>query len=106
MKKFGFALIAAIILCGCAMFTSWKAIPPPGGCDECHTLPISANWTVAYNPATLSDESGRYSWQTEASVRPEEESPLQQQKVSSEPCFRCHRGPSKAHTERMGRYHH
>ncbi|MCD4689713.1 MAG: cytochrome C [Desulfuromonadaceae bacterium] len=106
MKKLGFAVLAAIALCGCAMFTAWKAIPPPGGCDQCHTLPINANWTVAYTPATLSDESGRYSWQTEAAVLPEQESPMQQQKVSEEPCFRCHRGPSKAHTERVGRYHH
>ncbi|OEU53108.1 MAG: cytochrome C [Desulfuromonadales bacterium C00003096] len=106
MKKFGFAVFAAIALCGCAMFTAWKAIPPPGGCDQCHTVPINANWTVAYTPATLSDESGRYSWQTEESILPEQDSPMQQQKISEEPCFRCHRGPSKAHTERVGRYHH
>ncbi len=106
MKKFGFTLLVAIGLCGCAMFTSWKAIPPPGGCNQCHTLPINAKWTVAYAPVTLSDESGKYSWQTEASVLPEQESPMQQQKISEEPCFRCHREPNKAHTDRLGRYHH
>jgi hypothetical protein len=26
------------LLAGCAMFKSWQAIPPPGGCDQCHTI--------------------------------------------------------------------
>jgi hypothetical protein len=106
MKKVLAGLFAALLVWGCAMFTSWKAIPPPGGCDQCHTLPISANWEVAYSPPALSEESGRYTWQQESSVSPPGPSPMQEQKVTGEPCFRCHRGPSKAHTERLGRYHH
>lgn len=106
MRKMLLLLSGVIALAGCAMFTAWKAIPPPGGCDQCHTLPISANWEVAYKPVTLSDEGGRYSWHREESILPDPESPLQQQKVTDEPCFRCHRGPNKAHTERLGRYHH
>jgi hypothetical protein len=37
---------------------------------------------------------------------PPEEAPIQQQKVTGEPCFRCHKGPSRAHAKRLGRYHH
>ena len=37
---------------GCAMFTAWKTIPPPGGCDQCHTVPISNNWQVTYQAPT------------------------------------------------------
>ena len=36
-----------LALGGCAMFGAWKSIPPPGGCDQCHTVAISANWEVA-----------------------------------------------------------
>ncbi|MEZ4601281.1 MAG: cytochrome C [Syntrophotaleaceae bacterium] len=106
MKIVVIGLIAAILGLGCAMITSWKAIPPPGGCDQCHSLPISANWEVVYSPPILSEEMGRYTWQQETSVSSPGPSPLEQQKVSGEPCFRCHRGPSKAHTERLGRFHH
>jgi hypothetical protein len=37
---------------------------------------------------------------------PDDSSPLEQQKVTEERCFRCHKGPDKAHAERQGRYHH
>lgn len=97
---------AALIGTGCGMFGSWKAIPPPGGCDQCHTQQISADWQLAYRPVTLNDETGREVWQKAESVLPEEESPLEQQKVTEQRCFRCHKGPDKAHTTYKGSYHH
>ncbi|WP_225072485.1 cytochrome C [Desulfuromonas sp. CSMB_57] len=107
MRKWLWILLpAAAVILGCAMFTTWKAIPPPGGCDQCHTLPISANWQVTVSPVILGDETGRYHWQRETSVLPAEEAPIQQQKLVDEPCFRCHKSPSRAHTERLGRFHH
>jgi hypothetical protein len=107
MKK-TLLLASLIVVCGwgCTMFASWKSIPPPGGCDSCHTQAISANWQLAYAPVTLTDETGKYSWQTPDAVMPDDSSPLEQQKVTEERCFRCHKGPDKAHAERQGRYHH
>lgn len=98
--------LALTLICGCAMFGSWKAIPPPGGCDRCHTKPISANWQVAVTAATITDETGRNPWQKPESVLPPETSPLEQKKITEQRCFRCHKGPDKAHTEYRGRYHH
>ncbi len=105
MGKFLLAVLFAV-LTGCAMLGAWKTIPPPGGCDQCHTLPISADWTAAYQVVDLMDETGKYPWQRPAANLPPQESPLQQQKVTEERCFRCHKGPNAAHTERVGRYHH
>lgn len=99
-------LLVAIIASGCNMFRSWKSIPPPGGCSECHTTEISADWQVAYQPVMLSDETDRFSWQTPESMERPEESPLDQKKITEQRCFRCHKGPNKAHTEYKGRYHH
>ena len=107
MKKTLLLLILVLLaVCGCAMFGAWKSIPPPGGCDQCHTKQISANWQVAYKPADISDGTGRYPWQQPSSVAPTQPSPLEQQKVTEQRCFRCHKGPDKAHTEYRGRYHH
>lgn len=93
---------------GCAMFTAWKSIPPPGGCDQCHTLPISTNWKVTYQVANIADERGRLNFQT-----PEynqalggKESPLETKKVEEKACFDCHKAPTPAHKERKGRFHH
>jgi len=36
--KYVLLLILVAVAGGCAMFTSWKSIPPPGGCDQCHTV--------------------------------------------------------------------
>jgi len=103
------AAIVGLLVSGCAMFTSWKSIPPPGGCDQCHTVPISANWQVAYKAPMLSDERNRLPFQTEAYTMPKEEkpvSPLEKRKVEELRCFECHKSPSPAHTGRMGRFHH
>jgi len=107
MKKIwislGFIVLAGV---GCTMFHSWKAIPPPGGCDKCHTLKISSDWQLAYRLATIHNETGTNAWQTPESVLPPEPSPLEQKKVTEERCFRCHKSPNRAHVEYKGRYHH
>lgn len=102
-------LCAAFTITGCAMLTAWKSIPPPGGCDQCHTIPISANWQLAYTPPVLSDERNRQYFQTEqhsvtGSGKPE--SSLELQKVEELKCFDCHRTPTQDHKERRGRFHH
>ena len=106
MKRL-FPFFLTVLVFGCAMLGSWKAIPPPGGCDQCHVKAISANWQVAYKPVTLTDETGgKEAWQKPESVLPPETSPLEQKKITEQRCFRCHKSPNKAHTEYEGRYHH
>jgi hypothetical protein len=98
-----------VLLAGCAMFTSWKAIPPPGGCDQCHTLPVGNNWTVAYRAPILSDERNREYFQTEKYSMPNTSKPsssIEVRKLTDEKCFDCHKAPNIAHKGRMGRYHH
>lgn len=99
-------LFLIAIAFGCAMFGSWKAIPPPGGCDQCHVKQISANWQVSYKPVTLTRETGEEAWQKPESVLPPETSPLEQKKITEQRCFRCHKSPDKIHTEYKGSYHH
>jgi hypothetical protein len=106
MRGFLVFLLLCVILTGCAMFGTWRAIPPPGGCDQCHQVPISHDWSVAISPVYLSDESGTPAWQRPSSVLPPQSSPLEQQKVTEQRCFRCHKGPDRAHTQYKGRYHH
>lgn len=111
MKKIIYLVCGAApaLLVGCAMFTAWKSIPPPGGCDQCHTAPISNNWTVAYKSPTLSDEKARLSFQTEKYNMPATEKPassLEVRKGEDESCFECHRTPTPAHKGRTGRFHH
>ncbi|HTP65539.1 MAG TPA: cytochrome C [Geobacteraceae bacterium] len=98
-----------ILSCGCAMFSAWKSIPPPGGCDQCHTIPINSQWTVAYKTPILSDERNRDFFQTpEYNQRPSDQpvSSLETRKVEDQKCFACHKSPDTAHKSRMGRYHH
>ncbi|WP_305041440.1 cytochrome C [Geoalkalibacter sp.] len=106
MKGFLVFLVLGASLLGCAMVGSWKAIPPPGGCDQCHQVPISHDWSVTVAPVALSDESGVPAWQQPTSVLPPEPSTLEQQKITEQRCFRCHKGPDRAHTQYKGRYHH
>ncbi len=98
-----------LTISGCAMFTAWKSIPPPGGCDQCHTVAISSNWQVEYKPATVADERGRLPFQTPEYNLPAlggQESPLEAKKVDELACFDCHKSPSPAHKGRKGRFHH
>lgn len=104
-------LLIAALCCGCAMFTAWKSIPPPGGCDQCHSVPISNNWQFTYKAPNLTDERNRpyfqteqYTMQSTVDSRPPTE--LDKRKVEELRCFECHRAPSAAHKERMGRFHH
>ncbi len=102
----GLILVVVLGIWGCSMFRSWTAIPPPGGCDQCHTIPISYDWQLAYKPVTLNDETGRLAWQRPESVNPPETSRVEERKLTEQRCFRCHKGPDKAHTDYQGRYHH
>jgi hypothetical protein len=109
--KYALLLLSGCVvtISGCAMFTSWKSIPPPGGCDQCHTTAISTNWQVTYHPATISDERGRLSFQTPEYNQPYlggQQSPLEEKKVEETACFDCHKSPTQAHKQRKGRFHH
>jgi hypothetical protein len=102
-------LTALLVLEGCTMFAAWKSIPPPGGCDQCHTVPISTNWQIAYKAAHVADEQGRLAFQTPAYNTPptgDQRSPLETKKVEELQCFECHKAPTPAHRERKGRFHH
>lgn len=108
MKAILFTVVLTVIaLSGCAMFSSWTAIPPPGGCDRCHSVAISTNWRATLTPVQLSREDGTPPWQQEGSVLPATgPSPTEQQLLSDERCFRCHREPDATHKDRRGSYHH
>ena len=98
-----------LVLGGCNMFKTWQAIPPPGGCDQCHTIPISKNWFAAYKAPVLSDEKGKLYFQTEQYSMPSTTKPassLELKKVQELKCFECHNAPNMAHKERTGRFHH
>jgi hypothetical protein len=103
-------VVVLLTLTGCAMLTAWKSIPPPGGCDQCHTIEIATNWKVSYQAATLSDERGQLPFQT-----PQYNTPIRQdqpassmdiKKVEEQQCFVCHNAPTPAHKGRTGRFHH
>lgn len=103
-------LISALAtLTGCGMLTSWKAIPPPGGCDQCHAVPINADWRVTYQVARLTDERGDAYFQTKEGSFPSSVTPassLSLSKTEDQACFDCHKAPSGSHKARRGRYHH
>lgn len=107
MKTGRFALwLACVVVSGCAMISGWRSIPPPGGCDRCHAVPINANWQATITVAKLSREDGTPPWQQEESVQPPTLSATDQQLLQDERCFRCHREPNSTHREYRGRYHH
>lgn len=100
---------AMLLLSSCAMFTAWRSIPAPGGCEECHKVPISANWQVSLRPATLNDERNRESFQTPESVLTAVEKPatsLDKQKIEGLACFECHNAPDSKHKNVKGKFHH
>ncbi len=111
MKNWVFfaAVIGLVLLAGCTMFKSWQAIPPPGGCDQCHTQPVSENWSVAYQAPILNDERNHLYFQTGQYSMPDTSRPtsaLETRKVEEVKCFACHNAPNMAHKERTGRFHH
>jgi hypothetical protein len=95
---------------GCTMFSSWKSIPPPGGCDQCHTLPIATDWQLAFKTAVLTDEKRKgEAFQTEQYTMAQTSKPssaLDLRKMEEQKCFECHKAPNNAHKERLGRFHH
>lgn len=102
-------LVSSYLLTSCTMFKAWRAIPAPGGCDECHKIPISNNWQVSYKPAILSDERNRAYFQTEEySTAPtgKPQSVVDRQKVEELTCFECHNAPNSAHKAMKGKFHH
>jgi len=108
MKVILFTVVLTVTtLSGCAMFSSWTSIPPPGGCDRCHSVAISTNWRATITPVQLTREDGTPPWQQEESVRTGvATTPVDQQLLADERCFRCHREPNETHRERRGSYHH
>jgi hypothetical protein len=103
-------LSSLLFISGCTMFSAWRAIPPPGGCDQCHTVAISNNWSVKYQAAMLTDERDTEYFQTEQYTMRQKvdkpESALELRKVEESECFACHRSPNTAHKGRKGRFHH
>ncbi len=98
-----------ITISGCTMITAWKSIPPPGGCDQCHKVPISTNWQVTYQAAMISDERGRLAFQTPEYNQPSlggQQPLLDGKKVEEKACFDCHKAPTPAHKQHKGRFHH
>ena len=96
-------------MAGCAMFSAWKSIPPPGGCDQCHTVAISTNWQITYQAANVADERTRLSFQTpeyNLALKGKQQSPLEEKMVEELACFDCHKSPNQSHRERKGRFHH
>ena len=111
MKPLLAAAILAVLTAGggCAMLSAWKTIPPPGGCDQCHTVAINADWQVVYRAPNLTDERSRLPFQTAEATMPRTDKPastLDVRKVEELQCFECHKSPNPAHRERMGRFHH
>lgn len=109
--KYALLLIACLVaaISGCHSFATWKSIPPPGGCDQCHTVSVTANWNATYKPAMVSDERGRLSFQTSEYNLPQlggQQSPVEAKKVEEKACFDCHKAPTEAHKDRKGRFHH
>lgn len=101
--------ILLYMLTACTMFTALRSIPAPGGCEDCHKVPISANWQISYRPATLNDERGGQSFQTPESLMPAVSKPstiLEKQKVEQLSCFECHNSPNAAHKGLKGNFHH
>ena len=102
-------LLMAVICTGCAMVSAWKNIPPPGGCDQCHTATINNDWKVSYQAPVLTDERNRLSFQTQEYNMPRTDRPasaLELRKGDDLNCFECHRSPNSAHRGRAGKFHH
>lgn len=107
-----FVPVIAIVfysLTGCTMFTAWRSIPAPGGCEECHKVPISANWQVSYKPVTLTDERAKEAFHLPESLVTKSERTVtghERQKVEQSSCFECHNSPDALHKSRKGSFHH
>jgi hypothetical protein len=109
MKNALLFIAATVVLSSCSMIGAWRSIPPPGGCDQCHTAAISTNWKVAYHPPQVADERGRQAFQTPEyndAHRTDKGLPVETKQVTQQRCFDCHNSPTPAHQGRQGRFHH
>ena len=110
MKTLFLVLTGALcLLTSCTMFKSWQSIPAPGGCEQCHKVPISTNWQVSYRPPTLDDGSGRPSFQQPGSLDMRTDKPasaVEKQKLEGLACFECHNSPDSVHKNLKGKFHH
>lgn len=95
---------------GCTMLTAWRSIPPPGGCDQCHTAAITTDWKISYQPPFLSDERNREAFQTPEynmqATGQSKHSSLELRKTEELRCFECHKSPDTTHRTRSGKFHH
>jgi len=100
---------ALFTLYGCAMLTAWRASPPPGGCDQCHTVAIATDWQVAYQPVKLTTSAAGNTSQTSEYSMPQTAKPgilPGYPQGGGAPCFECHKEPTPAHKGRKGKFHH
>jgi len=109
--KFLLLLLAGALLTlnACTMLTAWRSIPAPGGCEDCHKVPISANWQVSIKSVGLTDERGGLSFQQPDSLMMRTEKPassIEKQKLEGLACFECHNSPDTQHKQMKGRFHH
>ncbi|NVO00592.1 MAG: cytochrome C [Geobacteraceae bacterium] len=101
--------LSLYFMTACTMFTAWRSIPAPGGCEECHKVPISSNWQLSFKPVTLTDERNQEAFQRPESLITQTSKPgsaVEKQKVEQLPCFDCHNAPDETHKERKGKFHH
>lgn len=100
----GILLLGAGIAAGCTLaYHAGREIPPPGGCDRCHRVPIAADWQATLGSAEVPRPERRYPWQRPESGLPAATPPGEQS--LEEACFNCHRSPDLAHADYHGRYH-
>lgn len=100
---------ALLTLNACTMMKAWRSIPVPGGCEECHKVPISTNWQVSIKPVGLNDERGGLSFQQPDSLMMRIDKPassIEKQKIEGLACFDCHNAPDSQHKKMKGKFHH
>lgn len=50
MNRFWTPLALAVVMTGCIVSHVTRPVPPPGGCDVCHRVPIGGGWRLAWTP--------------------------------------------------------
>ncbi len=126
MRATGWWLAGALVgIAGCVAGHLTRDIPPPGGCDRCHTSRISSNWELAFTPVQIGREGGVveardivlqevqrlpvhekvpvrrlevYAAQTPPETVGDAETGIQ--------CFACHKSPGPPHEKTRGQFPH
>lgn len=98
-----FLLMGGLVACT-VLHHGGRAIPPPGGCDQCHRVPVSADWQAVLTSAEVPHPGERYPWQRPDAVGTTEATGPVHQNIE-EACFQCHQSPDLAHADYHGRYH-